>query len=439
MKIKRIQIRNFLGLKEVDISPKDVNIVNGRNRQGKTSLLKAIEAAFQSGDQTAKIRAGESSAEILIEMDDIYISRNIQLGDKMLLNVADTKTGDIITKPQGFLDSIVGGFSFNPAEFFMMDAKKQRQYILESLPMRLAPDDITEWTGRGIPNEFSAESFVDIHGLVLLQSIAKWYYDQRTAVNREKDRLLKAGQEQSKLVPSDFDLESYDPNGLQSLYEQVRQAENNNNRMATLESKSSDLNREILRLEKELKLRRAELDTVTAEYKDMRVMDVGDLEAQIAAHEEVRAVAQAAEKLIALRVDYAEQAKEAAELDEIVVYLKNDAVSALAERVEWPVPNMQVTDEGLTFDGKPFEMLSGAEQIQVALAIAKSLNRDFNIVCVDGVERLDEETFKEFVQQMEDDCETQYFITVVGDRVGKGAEIFTVEDGTILQKSKKSR
>lgn len=439
MKIKRIQIRNFLGLKEVDISPKDVNIVNGRNRQGKTSLLKAIEAAFQSGDQTAKIRAGESSAEILIEMDDIYISRNIQLGDKMLLNVADTKTGDIITKPQGFLDSIVGGFSFNPAEFFMMDAKKQRQYILESLPMRLAPEDITEWTGRGIPKEFSAKAFVDTHGLVLLQSIAKWYYDQRTAVNREKDRLLKAGQEQSKLVPSDFDLESYDPNGLQSLYEQVRQAENNNNRMATLESKLSDLNREILRLEKELKLRRAELDTVTAEYKDMRVMDVGDLEAQIAAHEEVRAVAQAAEKLIALRADYAEQAKEAAELDAIVVYLKNDAVTVLAERIEWPVPNMQVTDEGLTFDGKPFEMLSGAEQIQVALAIAKSLNGDFNIVCVDGVERLDEETFKEFVQQIEDDSETQYFITVVGDRVGKGAEVFTVEDGTILQKSKKSR
>jgi len=42
MKIKRLQIRNFLGLREIDIIAKDVNVFKGKNRQGKTSLLKAI-------------------------------------------------------------------------------------------------------------------------------------------------------------------------------------------------------------------------------------------------------------------------------------------------------------------------------------------------------------------------------------------------------------
>ncbi len=77
MNIVRLQIRNFIGLKEVDIKTNKVNIVKGKNRQGKTSLIKAIEAAFQAGDQSAKIRNGESSAEILVELDELYVQRSI--------------------------------------------------------------------------------------------------------------------------------------------------------------------------------------------------------------------------------------------------------------------------------------------------------------------------------------------------------------------------
>ncbi len=435
MKLTRIQIRNFMGLKEIDIKPKDVNLINGRNRQGKTSLLKAIEAAFQSGDQTAKIRKGESSAELLVELDGLYVSRNINLGEKSTLSVVDGN-GEILKSPQGFLDSVVGGFSFNPAEFFMMDGKKQRQYLLESLQMKLAPDDVTEWTGRAIPTKFAPMAFAQNHGLILLQRIAKWYYDARTAVNREVDRLMKAGQEQAKLVPADFDLESYDPNGLQGLYEQVRQGENNNSRMATMESKQTDLSREILRLEKELRLRRSELSTLEAEYKDMRVVELGDLELQIASFEETRRNAEATEKLVDLRAEYFIQKTEQNELDRIVKFLGNDAVAKMSERVKWPDTGMelQVTEDGLLFDNKAFEMLSGAEQIQVSLSIAKALNGDFNIVCVDGVERLDTETFNTFVAQMEADASTQYFVTQVGDRVGEGVEVFTIDDGEVAPK-----
>ena len=432
MKLKRIQVRNFMGVREIDIVPKDVNLINGRNRQGKTSLIRAIEAAFQGGDQTAKIRKGESSAEILIELDNLYVSRNINLGEKSTLTVVD-QNGEIQKSPQGVLDGIVGGFSFNPAEFFMMDSKKQREYLLESLPMKLAPDDITEWTRRAIPSDFSPQAFVSLHGLVLLQRITRWYYDARTDVNREVDRLLKAGQEQGKLVPPDFDLESYDPNGLQALYEQVRKAEANNNRIATLNSTKQRVNAEILELERKLKMLRGTLETTEAELNTLQPIDVTGLEQQIASHEETRAIAQAAEKLVVLRAQYAEQRKEQQDLDRIVSVLRKDAVDELASRVSWPVTDMEVTEDGLLFNGKPYELLSGAEQIDVSLKIANALNGEFNIVCVDGVERLDNESFAEFVKQMEEDEITQYFITAVGDRVADGAEVFTIEDGRVAQ------
>ena len=48
------------------------------------------------------------------------------------------------------------------------------------------------------------------------------------------------------------------------------------------------------------------------------------------------------------------------------------------------------------------------EQIEVSLAIARALNGKFNIVCVDGIEKLDDESFNAFCQMMEGDPETVF-------------------------------
>ena len=144
MKIKRLQIRNFLGLREIDIIAKDVNVFKGKNRQGKTSLLKAIEAAFVSGNQADKIRKGEDSASILIELDEAYISRTIPASGKPSLTVCDTN-GEDIKRPQEYLDSIVGGFAFNPGRVLSSANSLSRfKYVLESFPLRLTQAEIED-------------------------------------------------------------------------------------------------------------------------------------------------------------------------------------------------------------------------------------------------------------------------------------------------------
>ena len=56
MKITLLTIKNFLKLKDIEIRPSKTNIIVGKNRQGKTSILKAIQAAFDGKLDEKNIR-----------------------------------------------------------------------------------------------------------------------------------------------------------------------------------------------------------------------------------------------------------------------------------------------------------------------------------------------------------------------------------------------
>jgi len=68
----------------------------------------------------------------------------------------------------------------------------------------------------------------------------------------------------------------------------------------------------------------------------------------------------------------------------------------------------------VTVDGIPIGDLSTEEQIKVTLAIARAMAKELPLVCIDGVERLDDEHFAEFTKQAASDG-FQYFVTRVGE------------------------
>ncbi|MFH0989850.1 MAG: AAA family ATPase [bacterium] len=421
----RLQIRNFMGLREVDIKTGAVNVVTGKNRQGKTSLLRAIEAAFLAGDQSAKVRQGEDSAEILIELDELFVQRSIRSNGGTKLVVASAE-GEQIQRPQEYLNSLIGGFSFNPAEFFLLDKKKQIGYLLESFKLEVTKEEMLKWLGiQEWPDDVS-EQYLAGHALVLVEKLRKYFYDKRTTINRDMEKKKAAGQEQARLIPSDFDMSSYDERGLHKLYASVRSAEGTNNRIATLNADASRIETEIANLTRQLKTKTIELESTNAELAILAPIDVKGLEKQISEYETVKGHAEAATRLVELRSDYSTLRTEAQTLDGYVTALTSDIPVKLMERIHLPVNGMRITEDEVLIDGRSFDMLSGAEQVQVSLAIAKSLNGKFNIVCVDGVEKLDEETFAEFSRMMAADTDTQYFVTKVGK--GKGIEI---EDGRV--------
>jgi len=412
-----------MGLREVDLKASDVNVIKGKNRQGKTSLLKAIEAAFVAGNQADKIRKGEDSASILIELDELYISRTIPTTGKPSLNVCD-RNGEDIKRPQEYLDSIVGGFSFNPAEFFLCDQSEQVSYVLESFPLRLMQKEIEGWIKEPFPLPVE---MLKSHALVIVEKLRKHYYDLRTVSNRTMDAKLKAGQEQAKLIPKDVKLDEYDPDEYKKLLDDISSAEQDNARRIGLEKDVERLDADIAELERKISQKRQERLGKVALRDSIVVVDVTGLKNRMTEIQKMKDHINDAEKLVTLRSEYVAARDESARLDGIVKTLTVDVPTQLMTKINLPVPGMSITDDGLLVDGKGFDLLSGKEQIDVAIAIARAMSGKVKLICVDGIEKLDDESYALFVETAKQDKEFQFFITNVGSR-GDG---IAIEDGMI--------
>src|SRR5437660_1486686 len=90
-KIIRLESTNYKRLKAVEIVPDpdgNLVIVAGKNGQGKTSILDSITAALGgvNGKTTPKpIRDGEDRAEIVLETEDLIVTRKFTASGPTLL------------------------------------------------------------------------------------------------------------------------------------------------------------------------------------------------------------------------------------------------------------------------------------------------------------------------------------------------------------------
>lgn len=119
---------------------------------------------------------------------------------------------------------------------------------------------------------------------------------------------------------------------------------------------------------------------------------------------EVLAVAKGADRLVAYQADAeaaeraaTEAAATAAELDVIVKTLTDVAPRELADRSAG-IPGLVVGEDGIALDGKAIDQLSGAEQLELAVEIARRANARSRILVVDGLERLDGKRMEAFVR-----------------------------------------
>ena len=77
MKITKLHIVNFLKLKDVEMNPSKTNVIVGKNKQGKTSIIKALQAAFDGKLDPSAIHVGADKAEITVELDEVTIRRSL--------------------------------------------------------------------------------------------------------------------------------------------------------------------------------------------------------------------------------------------------------------------------------------------------------------------------------------------------------------------------
>ncbi|PHV69555.1 hypothetical protein CS063_15020 [Sporanaerobium hydrogeniformans] len=222
MKIKRLEVKNFLGIKELNWSPKNgVNVLEGKKAQGKTSILEAIETAFTNLKRRSEVvRHGEEEATLYVETDTgIEIDRRIRTEKSDYLKVK----GEGTASTEGFLRQFVAGNIFRPLDFVNMDIKEQTSIILNMIEIDWSVSDIIAWFGDE-PDGINFEK----HILQVLKDIEVKYYKEREEVNRQIHVLQVQCEAIKKELPGNYDGEAWREKNIQEYYNKISEAQNIN-------------------------------------------------------------------------------------------------------------------------------------------------------------------------------------------------------------------
>lgn len=117
------------------------------------------------------------------------------------------------------------------------------------------------------------------------------------------------------------------------------------------------------------------------------------------------------------------------EYDDLSDKIKNirEQRDALLDAADLPLPGLSVKDGKLIYKGQPWDGMSGAEQLKVAVAIIRKLNPECGFVLMDKLEQMDVDTLREFGAWLQ-----QEGLQVIATRVSTGDECSVIiEDGMV--------
>jgi len=471
--IVSIRIKNFLGISDVEIKPGHINQITGRNGQGKTSILKALGIAAEGSTDGAMVRNGEEAAEILVELsDDTKIRRRIHNTGRQSTMV--TKGDFEVKAPQSYLDQLFDSAAFNPIE--LLDPKKRNEAILSAINLRVTADDIAAALDMK-PEELPPVNF-DQHGLKVIDDVHKYMYQRRAEANKDAiDKEVRFKVKSAELVNHEQPLMSWDDLEREAVRwnatmtkitknkkeqelaikqslkveEEIKRAEATVIALdAELDSMGAELEKKIdeLRLRysersQNIDGRKHEIFASIARLKSMPEPEIQDFEQLEEVMRRERFALDIAKK--ELETYEAQQAQKRAvdELQSICMTAKMFAQSLdykvrslagpikqkLMSSVQMPVKGLEYRDGEFLLNDVRVENLSTSESMRLAVAIARAHAKKVKIICIDGLEALDEQTWRAFLDETKDDGFT-YFVSKVGDPL-PGSPAIIMSNGKI--------
>lgn len=421
------------------MNPSKTNVIVGKNKQGKTSILKAIKAAFDGKADHSFIHDGEGKAEITIQLDDLMQIRRTITEKGTYLDVSNEQ-GFKVPSPQKFLDGMIGTFSFNPVQFFELKPADRKKYLLNAIKLTITKDELAGYIGTDV--SLVAGFNYDAHALEVVEAVRKGFYDQRTVANAEVTKKRKALDEMSAKIPEGFDPSTVSEEKITQLRNAIQEdekaklkQEEHERWLAGLQKQEVEKKERIEALKAELAKEEASLADIQKEivgaadfhYDFSDEMTITSMKETLAKLEGQREMVFTHKRVQELRGELDTAVQEADKLDTIVTQLTKEVPQKLIEKAQLPVEGLTVSTEDILVNGVSLDNLSTSEQLKFALNITRKLNETFKVICIDGIETLDKENFEVFLKEIEGD-DYQYFVTRVDGNVEGG---IVIEDGNI--------
>jgi hypothetical protein len=423
MNIIELKAENFKKLEAIEIIPdKNVNIISGRNAQGKSSVLDAIEYCLKgpNKDIPRPIKDGTDKAKITIDLGDITVTRTVTPSGNRLTVIA--MDGTQYKSPQAVLDQLFSSVSFDPVRFMTLNEKEQIATLLKATGLTEKISDLNTKRAN--------------------------YYNERTMVNRELKELgVKIAPFKDKTFPEGDEISASEFFGeIREIDEYNKSVENkklemtnigiagkqlaslithNQNTIVDLMSKIELLQDENKKHTEKLTCLREEWGKIAEEVENMPLRSTVEAEIKLANLEEHNRNIRAGKYFAELYQSFVSAEVNADDLSEkiaLVDYEKKE----LLNKSSIGIP-LTLGEEGVLFNGLPLSQCSSAEQLKISMAVAMALQPNLRVILIREGSLLDNaglETIKAFATK----SDYQLWIEKVDDT---GTVGIVIEEGRI--------
>ena len=439
-KIEYIAVKNFKWIKELEVSNLSRFVaVFGKNGAGKTSFIEAIKSAIKADKWVnSKVRIGEEKGEIEVKFEDFVIKRIVGENGKLIVE----HNGELVAKPQAWLDWVFKGTIWDPQKFINLHNKEKIKYLLETQGKKLEYDE--------------------------LEKQREVKFEERTNLHRT---YLAKKEEVDKTDTSSFEvLENamVDPTALQN---QLKEAETHNAgwhelkaRVEKWETVIEQTNSEIKAMidgiesidrqiemlqkkkaeaEKSLTTKQEFLDNASCQLADLRdkyenfdKIDTTEILAQLEAHNqslaknaEIKAKKELYSQQVQARNELQAQRKELDNLVKEIEQKQNDLIKDLNLSYKLKLEDWVMFVE-VNQNWIPLDELNTAQQLEIGVDICLSWPNEIKIITIENANALDPNTLERVREKIESN-QAQCFLETV---YSTGYDEITIEDWTLLAK-----
>jgi hypothetical protein len=422
-----LQIENVLRLRGVHLQLDDdgVLIVEGKNEQGKSSVIRSIEMVLGGGKAIAEdpIHGDENEGRIVAEFGDIKVERIFKRGKGPQLKV--TSPGRKHKSPQSILTALMNAIALDPLKFFNYDDEKRRETIV-------------------------AMQGVDLSAIEEKRSDA---FDDRRDKNREAKRLLAVVESLKENPDLDRDDVGEEETSVSELLAKLKAAQEHNkegdaldadaekwrSKAVEMAATNKKIEAEIAELQGALEANRIVLAQFAEYEKTARDSlsrfipeDEDEIQEQIDNIEQTNKVARLRAQYKTAYAEWEEAQESADAAQETLTTIDSEIERKRAEAgSRLAIDGLSITDGVIMYKGKPLSQAGTSAELRISIAVAIALNKNnrIKLLCIDDAESLDTDNTK-LVLRMAKKAGFQVIMARVGD--GKAASVL-IDDGVVKE------
>lgn len=446
MRVLELEVSQFMKISAAHIVPKGQVIeIAGKNGAGKSTLLNAIKAAIGGGKLPEQaVRKGEKESVIRVKLGEdkptLIVTRTISAtedgGQTTHLDL-EGPNGELFKRPQEKLNALYGALTFDPFEFTRMDSDDQLETLRGFVPSidfeainaandgdRARRTDVNRQARQArarlatmaIPGDPRHERVDETALVAELEKAgqAATAIERERAARQDRMREIKRLQTEGQRLRED---NARRRDEIQELREQIETLES---RIATGEATATKCDEAAARAQSEVEaLPELAIAPDTTDIRKRmetartRNLQIDERERALKERERIEAEAVAAEKQVAeytARIDAREKQKA-------------DAVAA----AKLPIVGLGFADDGVLYNGLPFEQASTGERLKVSFAIAAAMSPELKIAGVRDASLLDQDTRAQ-VEQLAEEYDVQCWLEVMK---ASSAAAIVLEDGRV--------